>query len=144
MTFLNIVDIQHKGLHIASRIPNQTSLTHRWETFAHGWLRWVGTSKCLTVDPHRARTDKQGILDQAEGQGVFVDPVLAEARQHMVQTDTCRDSGFLDHPFVFLRTILMCHSWNLRVGSGNRLQKRHKMTGLQRLRWKRTRRSERT
>ena len=53
------------GMHMATRIPNQTSLTHCWKTFAHGWLRWVGTPKTCT--------DKQGILDQAEGQGISVD-----------------------------------------------------------------------
>ena len=66
------------GMHIASRIPNQTSHT-LWKTFPHGWLLWAGASKCLRVHLHRAQISKE-FFDQAEERRIFVDPVPAEAQ----------------------------------------------------------------
>ena len=81
---LNVVDAAPR-VHIASRIPNQTSHT-LWRTFAHGWLRWAGALKCLRFDLHRAQIRKE-FFDQAEGHGFFVDFVLAEAHLHMRQVE---------------------------------------------------------
>ena len=73
------------GMHIASRIPNQTSHT-LWKTFAHGWLRWAGAPKCLREDPHRTQISKE-CFDQAERRGIFVDPVPAETHWHIEQVE---------------------------------------------------------
>ena len=45
-------------MHITSGIPNQTSHTQE-KTFAHGWFRWAGATKCLRVDPHREQISKE-------------------------------------------------------------------------------------
>ena len=82
MTFLNIVDAA-SGMHIASRIPNQTLHT-LWKTFAHGWLRWVSAPTCLRMHPHRAEISKE-VFHQAEGRGIFLDIVPAEALWHIGQ-----------------------------------------------------------
>ena len=83
-TVLDMVDAA-SGMHIASRIPSQTSHT-LWETFAHDWLRWAGASKCQRVDPHRAQIRKE-LFDEAEGRGIFVDTVPAEVHWHMGQVE---------------------------------------------------------
>ena len=84
LTILNLVDAASE-MHIAAGVPNQTSHT-MWKTFAHGWLRWAGASKCLIVDARRAQISKE-FFDQAEGRGIFVDPVPAEAHWHVEQVE---------------------------------------------------------
>ena len=85
MTFLNIVDAA-SGMHIAYRIPNQTLHT-LWKTFAHGWFRWVSAPTCLRMDPHRAEISKE-VFHQAEGRGIFLDIVPAEALWHIGQVQS--------------------------------------------------------
>ena len=70
-------------MHIASRIPNQTLHT-LLKTFAHGWLRWVSAPTCLRMHPHRAEISKE-VFHQAEGRGIFLDTVPAEALWHIGQ-----------------------------------------------------------
>ena len=86
LTVWNIMDAA-SGMHMASRGPHQTSRT-LWKTLAHGWLRW-GATTCLRVDPHRAMGKE--FFDQAEGRGIFVDFVLAEAHWHMGKVRTMRE-----------------------------------------------------
>ena len=83
-TTLNIVDAA-SGMHMESRAPNQTSHT-LWETFTNGWHCWAGAPKFL-MDPHRAQISKQ-FFDQAEGRGIFVDLVLADAQWHVGQVES--------------------------------------------------------
>ena len=73
---LNIVD-SASGMHIAIQVVDQTAETI-WKAFAAGWLRWVGSQRCLRVDPHRSQIAR-GFFDKAEGRGIFVEPTPAEA-----------------------------------------------------------------
>ena len=94
--------VKHRGIHIPSGMPNQTSHT-LWKTFAQGRLRSVGVPKCLRVDPHGAQINKE-FIDQAEGSGIFVDPVPVEAHWHMEQVEKpCEKSS---------------HDWNRGPGRG--------------------------
>ena len=67
LTVLNTVDAA-SGMHIASK----SDISHAVGRLSR-IVGFVGASaaKCLRVDP------------QAEGRGIFVDPVLAEAHKHM-------------------------------------------------------------